>query len=121
MIRRIITIDESKCNGCGLCAKACHEGAIGMVDGKATECECFSGEGCHFLNGRRSEADKAQVTVTHCTGSLVVVRLCRLDTAQTRTAALYVEDNAGNVGACYVADAFTLKRYAGGRRGCPCP
>ena len=35
MIRRIISIDESKCNGCGLCAKACHEGAIGMVNGKA--------------------------------------------------------------------------------------
>ena len=35
MIRRIITIDEAKCNGCGLCAKACHEGAIGMVEGKA--------------------------------------------------------------------------------------
>ena len=35
MIRRIITIDEEKCNGCGLCAKACHEGAIGMVDGRA--------------------------------------------------------------------------------------
>ena len=35
MIRRIITIDEEKCNGCGLCADACHEGAIGMVDGKA--------------------------------------------------------------------------------------
>ena len=35
MIRRIITIDEEKCNGCGLCAKACHEGAIGMVGGKA--------------------------------------------------------------------------------------
>lgn len=35
MIRRIITIDEDKCNGCGLCASACHEGAIGMVDGKA--------------------------------------------------------------------------------------
>ncbi len=35
MIRKIIHIDESKCNGCGLCAKACHEGAIGMVDGKA--------------------------------------------------------------------------------------
>ena len=35
MIRRIIRIDESKCNGCGLCASACHEGAIGMVDGKA--------------------------------------------------------------------------------------
>ncbi len=35
MIRRIITIDEDKCVGCGLCAEACHEGAIGMVDGKA--------------------------------------------------------------------------------------
>ena len=35
MIRRIITIDEGKCDGCGLCAKACHEGAIGMVNGKA--------------------------------------------------------------------------------------
>ena len=35
MIRRIIEIDGSKCNGCGLCADACHEGAIGIVDGKA--------------------------------------------------------------------------------------
>ena len=35
MIRQIIHIDEEKCNGCGLCATACHEGAIEMVDGKA--------------------------------------------------------------------------------------
>ena len=35
MIRKIIHIDEEKCNGCGACADACHEGAIGMVDGKA--------------------------------------------------------------------------------------
>ena len=35
MIRKIIQIDENKCNGCGACAEACHEGAIGMVDGKA--------------------------------------------------------------------------------------
>lgn len=35
MIRRMIKIEEAKCNGCGLCAAACHEGAIAMVDGKA--------------------------------------------------------------------------------------
>jgi ferredoxin len=35
MIRKIIKIDEEKCTGCGLCADACHEGAIGMVNGKA--------------------------------------------------------------------------------------
>ena len=35
MIRRIVHIDEEKCNGCGLCAQACHESAIGMVNGKA--------------------------------------------------------------------------------------
>ena len=35
MIRKIIHIDEEKCNGCGICAEACHEGAIEMIDGKA--------------------------------------------------------------------------------------
>ena len=35
MIRRVINIDEEACNGCGLCVNACHEGAIGLVNGKA--------------------------------------------------------------------------------------
>ena len=35
MIRRIIEINREKCNGCVLCSQACHEGAIGMVEGKA--------------------------------------------------------------------------------------
>lgn len=35
MVRKIIKIDEERCNGCGACAAACHEGAIEMIDGKA--------------------------------------------------------------------------------------
>ncbi|MDD5922465.1 MAG: 4Fe-4S binding protein [Eubacteriales bacterium] len=35
MLRKIIHIDEEKCNGCGICAEACHEGAIEIIDGKA--------------------------------------------------------------------------------------
>ena len=35
MLRRIIKIDEDKCTGCGICADACHEGAIGIINGKA--------------------------------------------------------------------------------------
>ncbi|MCL1916972.1 MAG: 4Fe-4S binding protein [Peptococcaceae bacterium] len=35
MIRKIIKIDQEKCNGCGLCVTACHEGAIGIMDNKA--------------------------------------------------------------------------------------
>ena len=35
MIRKIIHIDEDKCSGCGLCATACHEGAIDIINGKA--------------------------------------------------------------------------------------
>lgn len=46
MIRKIVEINEDKCNGCGLCAKACHEGAIKMINGKA---KLISDEYCDGL------------------------------------------------------------------------
>lgn len=65
MIRRIVHIDEEKCNGCGLCAQACHESAIGMVNGKAKllrddycdglgDCLPACAGRCHFLYRKRS-------------------------------------------------------------------
>ena len=35
MIARTVRIDKERCNGCGLCIKACHEGAMALIDGKA--------------------------------------------------------------------------------------
>ena len=73
MKRRIITIDEEKCNGCGACANACHEGAIGMVNGKAKlmrDDYCDGLEDClpacpmdaiHFIEREAEAYDEAAV------------------------------------------------------------
>ena len=60
MIRKIITIDEEKCNGCGLCVDACHEGAIVMVDGKA---KLLSDEYCDGLGDCLPECPTDAITM----------------------------------------------------------
>ena len=60
MIRKIIHIDEEKCNGCGACANACHEGAIDMVNGKAklmrvNFCDGFRSERLPSMTKKRSK------------------------------------------------------------------
>lgn len=58
-VRRIIEIDESKCDGCGLCAEACHEGAIRIVDGKA---KLVSDSYCDGLGDCIGECPRGAIT-----------------------------------------------------------
>lgn len=60
MIRKIVNIDERKCNGCGLCADACHEGAIELIDGKA---KLISDEYCDGLGDCLPECPTGAITI----------------------------------------------------------
>lgn len=60
MIRKIITIDEEKCNGCGLCINACHEGALQLVGGKA---KLISDSYCDGLGNCLPECPTGAITI----------------------------------------------------------
>lgn len=60
MLRKIITIDEEKCNGCGLCINACHEGALKLVDGKA---KLISDSYCDGLGNCLPECPAGAITI----------------------------------------------------------
>lgn len=60
MLRKIITIDEEKCTGCGLCINACHEGALKLVDGKA---KLISDSYCDGLGNCLPECPTGAITV----------------------------------------------------------
>jgi len=60
MVRKIIKIDEEKCNGCGLCVNACHEGALQIVDGKA---KLISDSYCDGLGNCLPECPTGAITI----------------------------------------------------------
>lgn len=60
MIRKIVSIDENKCDGCGLCATACHEGAIEIIDNKA---KLISDEYCDGLGDCLPNCPKGAISI----------------------------------------------------------
>ena len=112
MLRKIIKIDKGKCNGCGACAEACHEGAIEMIDGKATLT-------------RENYCDGLGDCLPACPTGAITFEV-REAPAYDEAAVLAAKGKSGGAGSCPGTAAKTLRPPAsgmpkGGPLPCGCP
>ena len=75
--------------------------------------KCLCGQGSHFLYGRGRQNQQPQIPVTNTAGSLIVVGLRGLNTAEPRAAALHIDDQTGQVTSGDIGDPFALQGNPG--------
>lgn len=104
MLRKIIKIDEERCNGCGICAKACHEGAIGMEGGKAKLM-------------REDYCDGLGDCLPACPANAISFEEREAPAYDHEAVLANQKKMAGSTGGCPGAGARTIKKEADGKMG----
>ena len=114
MLRKVITIDEEKCDGCGLCVPACHEGAIQIVDGKA---RLVSEVYCDGLGDCLGECPQGAITMEtreaeEFDAAAVEQHLARFEAQMAVTEAKQVVQSQHAFSGCPGSAARTIQREA---------